>query len=329
MKRLNRLFSISALVLLAACGREVASTQSDAPPSTAATDTMAITSVSDSAANAADLSNGVTVMSARVNPKGSVIKVEFHGAISHITGQNPTRAAVIKDANHISKLTIMRPTQIGSNQANSESALQTAVGDPTKNKATCGAGFCEVTPLDGLVIRVVDDTGTLLSGPLTLGPDFELFVPALKTVGKVITPDKNLSLPAPIGDFAAFFELTGGALSAKSYCLPVSFDKDHEGRNPRDFAETVTLTASTDTPAGLQFSTDGINWRTLKFFRSTSLMIRIANDPDSDHQNMAHFDLHKKVADDENKVVDYPTLPNTLDNCNAGLAVGCGNTRWP
>ncbi len=178
-------------------------------------------------------------------------------------------------------------------------------------------------------MRLVDDAGVPVTGPLTLGPDFELFVPALKTAAHVIVPDANLSASAPAGDFTAFFDLTGGELSARPYCTPVPLNLDHENRGPRDFAETVTLTATTGTPAGLQFSNDGSTWRTLKFLRATSLVMRVVNDPDVAHQTMNHFEIHKKVAADESAVVDYPLLANVIDNCRASLAVGCGNTRWP
>ena len=257
---------------------------------------------------------------------GSVIKIDFSGAISHIIGQSPQRAVAISDAHHATKLEILKPTQIGKDATESEALLQKAVGDPTKNKATC-AGVCVVEPLDGLLIRVVDSAGGTIQPALNAGADFDLLVPHLEKATKMTTPDKNLKGDMPTGDFTAFFELTGGTFSARPYCTPVALNPDNEGKGPRDFAQTVTLTGSTAKPAVLEFSNDGKNWRPLAFKRATLVVLRLSNDPDISHSDMAHFDLHEKIA--EGTVPNYPKVAHAYDDCKAGSAVACGNSQYP
>lgn len=256
----------------------------------------------------------------------NLVRVEFEGAICHILGQTPTRSVLIDDANHESLLLILKPTKIGKDSAESEQRLRDAL--PTGYTPSCDPNFCEVTPLKGLLMQVVDNSGGAIQPALDASrTDFAVLVPHLSKIATIPNISDLLDDPTPSGDFAAFFELNGGTFSATPYCEPVELKKpDGTSLGEIDFGRTILLTGSTATTPQLQFSSDGKTWKGVTMDRATVLNLRIQNNPKSTHAKMPHLDLHKKIA--KGAVNDFPA-PTTVKLCQAGTAVGCSNTQWP
>lgn len=256
----------------------------------------------------------------------SLVRVEFDGLISHILGQTPNRAALIDDSFHASALLVYKPTKIGKDPAESQQRLLDAL--PTGFTASCDPNFCEVTPLKGLLIRIVDGSnGPIQPSPVTPGADFNILVPRLNKISTMPDVSDLLDDATPTGDFIAFFELNGGTLSATPYCEPAELKKPNgTSLGEFDFARTVLLTGTTPTTAQLQFSDDGTTWKSVVMDRAAVLNLRIENRPDQLHAGMPHLDLHKKIA--KNPVNDFPSFA-AVKLCQAGTAVGCSNSAWP
>lgn len=257
---------------------------------------------------------------------GSMIEIDFTGAISHIlrTDGKPMRSVLIADAGHKAKLVIFKPAMVKSTDADSETAIATAIGgSPT---VVCDKKSCVVTKLPPVVIRIRDAADKPIAGSLTTGPDFDYLVPHMQTAAKVTTLDPDLLKPAPTGDFTNFFELDGGGnFTARPFCAAVGLDPDNESRPDRLWASKTTLRGTTDQVAHLEFSDDGSSWRKLEFTAGKYILLQISNDPTD--MTMPHFNVHEKIAD--GSVANYPTLKATISDCIVSTAVGCGNTQWP
>lgn len=284
-----------------------------------ATDTAA------TAESVTDTSASATAFSA---PSGSVVKVEFEGLVSHILGQNPKRSVLIKNGFHKSVLLVKKPTTIGKDPAESKQRLIDAL--PSGHTVKCSADYCEVAPLTGLRIRVADGpTGPLQPSPVVPGADFTRLVPGLNHISTMPNVSDILDDDVPSGDFVAFFDLTGGTLSATPYCDAAELKKPNgTSLGEIDFARTVLLTGTTSATAQLQFSDDGTHWKSVVMNRATVINLRIENNPDNAHSGMPHLALHKSIAKNPATVTDFPAFVS-VKLCRAGTAVGCSNSAWP
>jgi hypothetical protein len=313
------------LALLTACPAKDEA-QKAAKPSTV-TETASRTDPStvdlSEAKQAKTLSTAMTTVAFPVD--GSIIEIDFSGAISHIlrTDGKPMRSVLIADAGHKAKLIIFKPTMVAATDAESQTAIATAIGGSPS--VVCDRKSCIVKNLPPLSIRILDAADKPMTGTLTPGPDFDYLVPHMKTAAGVTKLDPNLEEGAPKGDFTTFFELNGGGtFSARPYCTAVGLDPDLETRPNRLFASKTTLRGVTDKPARLEFSDDGTSWRPLALLDGKYILLSISNDPTD---AVSHFHLHEKIAD--GSVANYPKLKAEVTDCVVSTAVGCGNTQWP
>ncbi len=291
------------------------------------------TSVADTAAAARA---GALTARQAFPPDGSMIEIDFVGAISHIfrTDGKQMRSALIDDSMHRSKLVIYKPTwvQTTGSEPTEKLAIEKAVGGGAV--ATCSNKSCSVGPLNGLIIRIVDAGDKPVTTALDRSPDFDYLVPHLSTAGtdtaggSVFKLDPDLETGDTSKDFRAFFNIDGGAWTARPYCAPVKLDPDHENRGVRHFASTSKMRATTAKLARLEFSRDqGASWSPLNFASGKYILLEISNEAYGGAAGQPHIHLHSKV--DDGTVTDFPTITDVIPDCVVSTAVGCGNTQWP
>jgi hypothetical protein len=273
------------------------------------------------------------------------VKVTFRGLIAHILGDSigrPSRAIVINDPDHPLKLTLPREV----NLKDLHDATNLTVTLPP-------SGDVEVALPPGFSVRIVGfDTGkqVTVSGMspfLNRDAKFIEFVPSLKSMSGNTLDFKKLNDadfdPYPISpDFAMFFVLDGGTLSAKPSLCKSRFKRDYEGKGDRCFASLVELTGRVDQEPALQFLKEGYkDWRNVTFNGHPSrIEVVVDARPKREAEGVSHFRMFEPLGKccwkgDEIAYVkcDSKAAPECEvpvgDVHITGLDPSCTNSTWP
>jgi hypothetical protein len=298
--------------------------------SSTSTDTAA---PADSSANAS--AKGTTGTPAPTAAKTTQVSVRFQGLVAHVLGDTigkPSRSIVMKDKDH--PINLFLPEDIDT------TALKTVTGQ-TASKPSGGNVSIELPP--GYSVRVVGwdaankKVVSSMGGTLDASDaSFDGFVPHLKKISGGDLDDKKLNPnvfnPYPAGDYALFFLLEGGTLTATKSCAQSHFIQDYDKEKTRDFASVVTLSGSVTEEPAIQFFAKGFaDWMTVPFSVSPSgpveFSIKATLSPTAP-TGKSHFGIFKKIGtgsfrfDEIVWVACPPPLPHDLDP-------SCTNSQWP
>jgi len=275
--------------------------------------------------NAGPMTHPPTQSKAATATPASVIEVNFEGLIAHIVPDDPavaTRRAVVfaGDSNHPHALTVSIPP------VNEESDL-------------AFIGNVQLSPDGGYDISVISPGLTFTIENLTpafnkLGT-FKALVPSLSDahdpLGTPIPPtslnaDLQNPTPTPNGNFVAYFDYSGGTLTATSFCGKGQF-KNKPG-SPRYFVKTVTLAGET-TASPILKVTRGRAQKSFTFKDPTFIEILVNNEAIAGSGDLDdHFRMYEGLF--KPGTVTLPEVDHALA-CKhpKGTVVGCSDSQWP
>ena len=255
---------------------------------------------------------------------GSIVQVDFEGLVSHVIPMNAAvttdRAVVMKDdPKHLHSFVLIIPP------VNQSEADLEFIGTDVDCTSDPNAG-CLITGIKPVTLTVPD-----MKAALETALSFATFVPSLDDAnGSPIDPgdlhaDLALAVPKSASPFLAYFNFTGGTLSAVPYCGRGAFDR---GINlvQRRFGRVVTLFGTTTADAQLVVD-DGTTTKTFTFQHPDHVFIKLRNMPTNPGVKADHFPIYNNVFK-----AGKANLPEVNDDeaCNPkGTVVGCSNSQWP
>lgn len=250
-----------------------------------------------------------------------IVQVDFYGLISHVMENNgaaPPRAVVLAGGaartatEHI--FTIVVPPVKDRNKL-------TFIGTPSCPQVT---DPCEVSGITAISLSI-----PALTGSITQSVTFTKFVPGLQdasgnTMPKAdLQPELNAASPPAAGSpFLAFFDYTGGTLSAVPFCGLAEYDT---GGAARRFAQVVTLTGTTASEPKLVATKPDGTTETIEFVDPDYVSIEVHNR--AKNSKMDHFHLFSGLS---TKSVTLPKIKKDKACSSAkGTVIGCSDTRYP
>ena len=188
---------------------------------------------------------------------------------------------------------------------------------------------CQITSItDGITLSVA----AMEPSPLATTLTFDTLVPSLgEAHGSAIPasslhPEVDDATPTPGGPFLAFFDYSGGELSAVGYCGRGAFKKATLVQ--RRFARTVTLLGTTSTAAQLTVSNHKLKkTATFSFVYPDYIHITVYNMPHGS-ATTDHFPLYSYLFS-SSAAISLPEVDTTEGCKGKGTVVGCSDSRWP
>ncbi|HXH94040.1 MAG TPA: hypothetical protein VNN25_20865 [Thermoanaerobaculia bacterium] len=252
---------------------------------------------------------------------GSFVQVDFEGLIAHVvpdTGAAKPRAVVLADDKiHLHAFLIEIPPI---NEAESE--LDFIGAD---HPCVPFAG-CSITSINNGIALTIEG----LAPGLTKSTSFKTFVPSLSDAFGTAIPEASLNAdlknPTPTsGDFLAYFDYTGGTLSAVPYCGLGAFKNTG---TPRRFVDVVTLIGETTSPAQLKVTNAAGVTKTFTFKDPDYIRILLRNMPINPAAMSDHFPIYAKLFA-SSAGVKLPEVDHSLACPPKGTVVGCSDSTWP
>lgn len=256
----------------------------------------------------------------------SIVQVDFSGLISQLVKQNDVtkRAVVLKGNSHHPHEFVIRLPEMKA----TETDLQ-FIGKDVECDKDKKAG-CEITTIEeGITLSIA-----AMEPSLTPTLTFDTLVPSLGEANGSAIPASKLhgdlkkATPTTGGPFLAYFDFTGGELSAVGFCGHGAFKKAKtQDEVQRRFAETVTLLGTTPSAAKLTVTNNKGKSVTFEFTHPDYVHIRIRNMPTSS-SGSDHFPLYNQLFD-LSAGISLPEV-NTDKACKGkGTVVGCSDSQWP
>lgn len=299
MRHKHMYLAAAAVVLLTGCTQE-------SPPAVQETSPAATPSASNSVA---------------ATTAAHIVQVDFHGLISHVMENNgaaPPRAAVLAGGaarspeEHI--FTIVVPPVKDRNKLK-------FIGTPSCPQVT---DPCEISGISAISLSI-----PALTGSVTPSVTFTTFVPGLQEASGNKMPKADLQPelnaakpPAANSPFLAFFDYTGGTLSAVPFCGLAEYDN---GGAARRFAQVVTLLGTTASEPKLVATKPDGTTETIEFVDPDYVSIEVHNR--AKQSKMDHFHLFGGLS---TKSVTLPKIKKDKACSNTkGTVIGCSDTRYP